>query len=763
MGNVNPLIHVQAAKGKDHVVAQSAGAMHYACLLWQHITGNSMLRRHLIECVALVLLMVPTLSTPASAQSGRGGDRGRGTSVAIINKADSAVNNLYVAPTNAPVWGDDRLGDATIAENGRFALTLARGAPCIVDVLVVYASGQQGVELGINLCNVRALVLDGQKELSLIGIVRTSQRTPVGLFVVHNRTRADMTGVTLRPGTPNEAVLLKGPTIKPNSRTVGRFVRADGCTIQLSAEFKDEEAQILDSHDVCKAPIVVLNPPAPPVEFKVRNRGSYPLNAIFIRPVGLATWGKDRLEASVVAPRDVQVLKISPTPACLFDIKVEITGAADDVRSGINLCSGALIDVFGPEIITGRGVVKAEKIAEQPKEVKDLTILNEGGRPIKDLFVSSSRISNWGESLITAPMAAGARVVVGVERGEQCLFDIRVVYEGGREQRQMNRDICRPDEVAFGGSTVSRIDGGGPENGKVASFVNNGRTPLQALFLSPATDTHWGDDRLGNHTLANKMRLDLRLPASVGCQWDIKMVYAGDIIREQRKVDLCAQPTQSLFLRDKPGTRVSTGTGFHVSSAGHILTNNHVVEGCNQVLIARDGQPGIPLRLLRHDEDADLALLAIDGPASPSPFISFRAAGENTIRAGERVVVIGYPVRSKVGGINITEGVVSSLKGPDKDISRMQFTAPAQPGNSGGPILDQAGVAIGVVVSRLTATDDNRPAQNVNFGVSLSAVTAFLKADNVATVISSATSKALTTPEIMDTVGDAIVPIDCLD
>ena len=730
---------------------------------------------HKVACrVVLLSLLSATWSAGSLAQPQRrsGPDQvQRQISLTVVNTNNSTVNNLYVTPVEAALWGDDRLGDSTIREDGRFALRMERSNRCVFDILVIYNDGKQDVDLEVNLCGTRTLTLDGGKELSILRMVRASQRSPVGLFVVHNRTKADMTGVTINPGAPNEAVLLKGPAISQGNRTIGRFRRGDGCVIQLSAEFKEGEAQIIEGHDVCRTPIVVINPPPEPISVKFRNRGSYPLNSLFVRPKGIAAWGDDRLESSTVAPRDIHVLKLSPTRSCLFDLKIVISGADDEIRSGLELCSGALIDIFGPDIITGRGQDKAEKLADAPKDRKPLVVLNESTRPIKELFVSSARTMNWGDNLLAVPMVPGARFVAEVERGDQCLFDIRIVYEGGREQRQMNRDICRPDEIAFGGQAVSRIEGGGPESGLAVSFVNDGRAPLQSLFLTPATDTHWGDDRLGTHTLGNKMRLDLRLAQSAGCLWDIKLIYQGDITREQRGHDLCTAPLQSLFLRDKPGTLVSTGTGFHVSGKGHILTNHHVVDGCNRVLIARDGQPGIPLKLIRQDEEADLALLTVEQTAASasaisgaaSPFIAFRADGNAAIRAGERVVVIGYPVRSKLGGVNITEGVISSLRGPDKDASRMQYTAPSQPGNSGGPILDQAGVAIGVVVARMTTTDDNRTAQNINFGVSLATVTAFLKAADIPVEAPKGAANPLTTPEILEAAGDAIVPLDCLD
>jgi hypothetical protein len=85
--------------------------------------------------------------------------------------------------------------------------------------------------------------------------------------------------------------------------------------------------------------------------------------------------------------------------------------------------------------------------------------------------------------------------------------------------------------------------------------------------------------------------------------------------------------------------------------------------------------------------------------------------------------------------LNVTLGNVSALSGPDGSKSLIQITAPVQPGNSGGPILDEAGSVVGVVVSKLdaiaVATITGDIPQNVNFGISLSELKAFLNKQGV--------------------------------
>ena len=172
--------------------------------------------------------------------------------------------------------------------------------------------------------------------------------------------------------------------------------------------------------------------------------------------------------------------------------------------------------------------------------------------------------------------------------------------------------------------------------------------------------------------------------------------------------------------------RASTGSGFRVSADGRVLTNAHVVRGCAEVRVP----PAGPATVAARDEAADLAL--INGP--PGAAAAFRQG--RGVRPGAPVVVVGYPLRGVLAaGANVSTGSVAALAGIRGDRRKIQITAPVQPGNSGGPVLDAAGNAVGVVVSRLDALRmaraTGRVPQNVNFAVSAAVARAFLDSEGV--------------------------------
>lgn len=187
---------------------------------------------------------------------------------------------------------------------------------------------------------------------------------------------------------------------------------------------------------------------------------------------------------------------------------------------------------------------------------------------------------------------------------------------------------------------------------------------------------------------------------------------SGDSVNRPRAA---AQPdtTPAPVTRPEPKRSASSsGTGIVVRSDGLVLTNAHVVDGCTDLRI--DGRPAT----LRNVSDTyDLALLSIDA-AKALPYAAFapEAAGLNS-----DVTVLGYPLSGLLGGLNVTRGAVSAVTGLSGDSITMQITAPVQPGNSGGPVVDEKGQVVGVVVSKL---DAQRLAerigdipQNVNFAI----------------------------------------------
>lgn len=170
-----------------------------------------------------------------------------------------------------------------------------------------------------------------------------------------------------------------------------------------------------------------------------------------------------------------------------------------------------------------------------------------------------------------------------------------------------------------------------------------------------------------------------------------------------------------------------TGTGFVVSSGGHVVTNQHVVDGCvGDILGSLPGEAPVKLRLVSSDETNDLALLQ-----ASSSFKEVAKIKATAIHSGDTVVAIGYPFHGLLtSDFTVTTGIVSSLSGILNDTRFLQISAAVQPGNSGGPLLASSGEVVGVVAAKLNAlrfakATGNIP-ENINFAIKTGALRDFL-------------------------------------
>jgi hypothetical protein len=189
--------------------------------------------------------------------------------------------------------------------------------------------------------------------------------------------------------------------------------------------------------------------------------------------------------------------------------------------------------------------------------------------------------------------------------------------------------------------------------------------------------------------------------------------------------------------QDRP---TSTGSGF-VVALGRALTNHHVIDGCRRVVVRAAGGQSLPARVLAGDARRDLALLGFEGDAGPP--LPFREAPP--VARGEAVVTYGFPLSGVLSsGPTLTTGDVSALAGLRDNPLHFQISAPVQPGNSGGPLLDSNANVIGVVVSKLNAlriaqmTGGDIP-QNVNFAIKGAEALRFLRENSVGAVLAAST------------------------
>lgn len=205
----------------------------------------------------------------------------------------------------------------------------------------------------------------------------------------------------------------------------------------------------------------------------------------------------------------------------------------------------------------------------------------------------------------------------------------------------------------------------------------------------------------------------------------------------------------------EPDSAGSSGTGFVVSSSGHILTNAHVVEGCSAIFV-----DGVAASLVDASSEFDLALLqtTLEETKSVAVFSASPAMLNSDVTA------VGFPYAGLLGGINVTRGAISSLKGLGGNANTFQITAPVQSGNSGGPVLASDGEVVGVVVSKLDATfvADNigDVPQNVNFAIRGEIAKLFLAQNQVEPML-SLDNVALAPEQLAKTAAEFTTFIEC--
>jgi uncharacterized membrane protein (UPF0127 family) len=177
----------------------------------------------------------------------------------------------------------------------------------------------------------------------------------------------------------------------------------------------------------------------------------------------------------------------------------------------------------------------------------------------------------------------------------------------------------------------------------------------------------------------------------------------------------------------------SSGSGAVIGSQGEILTNAHVVEGCVAITVRFSTGNSEAAVLVARDEKNDLAVIR------SKTFISSVAAFRDgaPLRAGDTVVALGYPLSGLLAtNANLSVGNVSALAGLGDDSRYVQISAPVQPGNSGGPLLDDNGHLVGIVTAKLNAVriakfTGDIP-QNVNFALKGEVVRTFLDSKGMA-------------------------------
>lgn len=170
---------------------------------------------------------------------------------------------------------------------------------------------------------------------------------------------------------------------------------------------------------------------------------------------------------------------------------------------------------------------------------------------------------------------------------------------------------------------------------------------------------------------------------------------------------------------------VSTGTGFYINPQGQIVTAAHVLKNC-MVTQVNVGGKSFDAAVEASSTLLDLAVVSTGTPAEQ--YLPLRKGTE--IFLGEAITNVGYPLQGLLAASpNLTRGNISSREALKGAVGQFQFSAPIQPGSSGGPVVSDGGELLGITVSTLNVTslrESGALPQNVNFALDAKYAARFL-------------------------------------
>ena len=165
----------------------------------------------------------------------------------------------------------------------------------------------------------------------------------------------------------------------------------------------------------------------------------------------------------------------------------------------------------------------------------------------------------------------------------------------------------------------------------------------------------------------------------------------------------------------------SGGSSFAVNPNGVFVTNQHVVEGCSELVVSYNGKKSYA-KLIANSREKDLAIITVD---QKTPY--FLRLKNQSVSIGEKISVAGYPI---IVGFKYSDGIVAAIPRKNEII---QVSASVSSGNSGGPVVDKHGSLVGVIRSVISPgrNELGNVGSDYNFAIDVSALKVLLNSNSI--------------------------------
>ena len=178
-------------------------------------------------------------------------------------------------------------------------------------------------------------------------------------------------------------------------------------------------------------------------------------------------------------------------------------------------------------------------------------------------------------------------------------------------------------------------------------------------------------------------------------------------------------PISLCFWLCSPVTASMCGSGFVIQQDGYILTNNHVIKDATRITVTIPGRQAVSARVVTADQEKDLAILQV----SLRNLNALPIASSETVQVLDSIIVLGYPLPSELGtALSASDGKVNAVReGTTGGTSLFQIDANVNPGNSGGPLLNNRGEVVGIIAAKINslqyAKENGALPERINFAI----------------------------------------------